>query len=67
MADGVAIGLLLLAFSIASFILLLWNALELAPSQPEERKPALRRRILAASAVPIVLVAAGFVFLAAAQ
>lgn len=64
---GVTVGLLLLAFVAALFILLLWNSLELAPSQPEQRRPLLRRRILGAAAVPIALIVGAFVTLAIAD
>jgi hypothetical protein len=61
---GYGIGLLLLGCVVAVFILLLWNTLEMAPSQAAERRPVIRRRVLAASAIPVALVAASFVTLA---
>jgi hypothetical protein len=61
---GYGIGLLLFGCVVAVFILLLWNTLEMAPSQAAGRRPAIRRRVLAASAIPVALVAAAFVTLA---
>jgi hypothetical protein len=65
--SGYAIGLLLLSAAVATWLVLQWNALEVTPSQAKTRKPVMRRRILAAAAIPVVLLAAAFLTLALAD
>ncbi len=60
---GYVIGLILLSAATAVFLLLLWNALEMAPSS--HRRPPLRRRVLVALlGAPAALLAVAFVLLA---